>query len=184
MTIEPAFTADHALGQRICAKYDDVTDTVATPDSPLPRVFIAGDACHTHSPKAGQGMNFSMQDSFNLGWKLAAVLRKQCAPELLHTYSSERQVVAQQLIDFDREWAKMFSDPAKEGGEGGVDPKEFQKYFEQHGRFTAGLPGLVTHLYSPSGASPSIHCDGPAAWLLTLSLWWCHGMDDARHPSH
>ncbi|MNQ55387.1 hypothetical protein D3C85_694810 [compost metagenome] len=53
-----------------------------------------------------------------------------------------------------------------------------------HGRFTAGLPGLVTHLYSPSGASPSIHCDGPAAWLLTLSLWWCHGMDDARHPSH
>ncbi|MMZ70614.1 hypothetical protein D1872_336990 [compost metagenome] len=40
-----------------------------------------------------------------------------------------------------------------------------------HGGFTAGLPGLVTHLYSPSGASPSIHCDGPAAWLLTLSLW-------------
>ena len=40
-----------------------------------PRVFIAGDACHTHSPKAGQGMNVSMQDGFNLGWKLAAVLR-------------------------------------------------------------------------------------------------------------
>jgi len=38
-----------------------------------PRVFIAGDACHTHSPKAGQGMNVSMQDSFNLGWKLASV---------------------------------------------------------------------------------------------------------------
>ena len=136
----------YEIGQRICAKYDDVADVVATPDSPLPRVFIAGDACHTHSPKAGQGMNFSMQDSFNLGWKLAAVLRKQCAPELLHTYSSERQVVAQQLIDFDREWAKMFSDPAKEGGQGGVDPKEFQKYFEQHGRFTAGVG---TH-YAPS----------------------------------
>ena len=44
----------------------------------LPRVFIAGDACHTHSPKAGQGMNVSMQDTFNLGWKLAAVLRGQC----------------------------------------------------------------------------------------------------------
>ena len=40
----------------------------------LPRVFIAGDACHTHSAKAGQGMNVSMQDAFNLGWKLAAVL--------------------------------------------------------------------------------------------------------------
>ncbi|RYY83635.1 MAG: 3-hydroxybenzoate 4-monooxygenase [Comamonadaceae bacterium] len=126
----------YEIGQRICPRYD------------VPRVFIAGDACHTHSPKAGQGMNFSMQDTFNLGWKLASVLRGQCAPTLLHTYSEERQVVAQQLIDFDREWAKMFSDRPKEGegAGGGVDPKEFQKYFERHGRFTAGVG---TH-YAPS----------------------------------
>jgi phenol 2-monooxygenase/3-hydroxybenzoate 4-monooxygenase len=68
---------------------------------------------------------------------------------VLHTYSNERQVVAQQLIDFDREWAKMFSDRPKQGDGGeskGVDPKEFQKYFEQHGRFTAGVG---TH-YRPS----------------------------------
>jgi phenol 2-monooxygenase/3-hydroxybenzoate 4-monooxygenase len=129
----------YEIGQRICDKFDDVpAERVA---SQLPRVFIAGDACHTHSPKAGQGMNFSMQDSFNLGWKLAAVLRGQCAPELLHSYSAERQVVAQDLIDFDREWAKMFSDRPKQGSEGGegVDPKEFQRYFERHGRFTAGV---------------------------------------------
>jgi hypothetical protein len=77
------------------------------------------------------------------------VLRGQCAPQLLHTYSQERQVVAQELIDFDREWAQMFSDRAKEaaeGGAGGVDPKEFQRYFERHGRFTAGMG---TH-YRPS----------------------------------
>lgn len=137
----------YEIGQRICDKYDDV-DAGGTGAS-LPRVFIAGDACHTHSPKAGQGMNFSMQDTFNLGWKLAAVLQGRCAPELLHTYSQERQVVAQQLIDFDREWAKMFSDRAKQAAAGdteGVDPKEFQKYFEQHGRFTAGMG---TH-YRPS----------------------------------
>jgi 2-polyprenyl-6-methoxyphenol hydroxylase-like FAD-dependent oxidoreductase len=137
----------YEIGQRICDKYDDVPAQAG--GSALPRVFIAGDACHTHSPKAGQGMNFSMQDTFNLGWKLAAVLRKQCAPELLHTYSAERQVVAQELIDFDREWAKMFSDRPKEGAggdAGGVDPKEFQKYFERHGRFTAGMG---TH-YRPS----------------------------------
>jgi len=136
----------YEIGQRICDKYDDVpAQHVATH---MPRVFIAGDACHTHSPKAGQGMNFSMQDSFNLGWKLAAVLRRQCAPTLLHTYSAERQVVAQELIDFDREWAKMFSDRAKLGdGSGeGVDPKAFQTYFERHGRFTAGMG---TH-YKPS----------------------------------
>ncbi|WP_287067091.1 MULTISPECIES: FAD-dependent monooxygenase [Ramlibacter] len=137
----------YEIGQRICARYDDVADPGTA--GAQPRVFIAGDACHTHSPKAGQGMNFSMQDSFNLGWKLAAVLRGQCAPALLHTYSAERQPAAQQLIDFDREWAKMFSDPARkaagQAGEG-VDPKAFQRYFEQHGRFTAG----VGTCYAPS----------------------------------
>ncbi|MDB5857270.1 MAG: phenol 2-monooxygenase [Ramlibacter sp.] len=138
----------YEIGQRICDKYDDVPAHEV--GSRLPRVFIAGDACHTHSPKAGQGMNFSMQDTFNLGWKLASVLRKQCAPGLLDTYSAERQVVAQELIDFDREWARMFSDRASQGGGGGesegVDPKEFQHYFERHGRFTAGMG---TH-YRPS----------------------------------
>ncbi len=135
----------YEIGQRICDKYDDVPGPQL--GSALPRVFIAGDACHTHSPKAGQGMNFSMQDSFNLGWKLAAVLRGQCTPELLHTYSAERQPAAQELIDFDREWAQMFSDrPSSSGVSEGVDPKEFQKYFERHGRFTAGMG---TH-YRPS----------------------------------
>jgi phenol 2-monooxygenase/3-hydroxybenzoate 4-monooxygenase len=140
----------YEIGQRICDKYDDVP--AAQTPAQLPRVFIAGDACHTHSPKAGQGMNFSMQDTFNLGWKLAAVLRGQAMPQLLHTYSEERQVAGKALIDFDREWAQMFSDKPKQGGQAqsqGVDPKEFQKYFEQHGRFTAGVgthypPSLIT----------------------------------------
>jgi 2-polyprenyl-6-methoxyphenol hydroxylase-like FAD-dependent oxidoreductase len=151
----------YEIGQRICDKYDDVP--VERIGSQLPRVFIAGDACHTHSPKAGQGMNFSMQDSFNLGWKLAAVLRKQCAPELLHTYSAERQVVAQELIDFDREWAQMFSDRPKQAASDaadGVDPREFQRYFERHARFTAGMgthyrPSVIcgdaTHQHRASG---------------------------------
>jgi phenol 2-monooxygenase/3-hydroxybenzoate 4-monooxygenase len=139
----------YEIGQRICDQYDDLPAPNAKAQ---PHVFIAGDACHTHSPKAGQGMNFSMQDTFNLGWKLAAVLRGQCAPRLLHTYSQERQVVAQELIDFDREWAKMFSDRARQAASGdteGVDPKEFQRYFERHGRFTAGMgthyrPSIIT----------------------------------------
>jgi len=137
----------YEIGQRICDKYDDVPEPEV--GSRLPRVFIAGDACHTHSPKAGQGMNFSMQDTFNLGWKLASVLRKQCAPELLHTYSAERQPAAQELIDFDRKWAKMFSDRPRVAADTrseGVDPQEFQKYFVKQGRFTAGMG---TH-YPPS----------------------------------
>ena len=71
-------------------------------------VFIAGDACHTHSAKAGQGMNVSMADAWNLGWKLASVVRGTAKPQLLHTYSEERQAVAKQLIDFDRDFSRRF----------------------------------------------------------------------------
>lgn len=66
------------------------------------RVFIAGDACHTHSPKAGQGMNISMADTFNLSWKLAHVLQKKADPNILKTYEVERAQVANQLIEFDQ----------------------------------------------------------------------------------
>jgi phenol 2-monooxygenase len=134
---EVAWWSVYEIGQRLCDKYDDVPheDTDHSP----PRVFIAGDACHTHSPKAGQGMNVSMSDAFNLGWKLASVLRGQCRPEILHTYSAERHAVARELIEFDREFAAMFSArPKTSDVDEGVDPAEFQRYFQQHGRFTAG----------------------------------------------
>jgi 2-polyprenyl-6-methoxyphenol hydroxylase-like FAD-dependent oxidoreductase len=136
---EVAWWSVYEIGQRLCDKFDDAPDEPA-PER-FPRVFIAGDACHTHSPKAGQGMNVSMQDGFNLGWKLASVLRGQCSPKILKTYSDERQAIAKELIDFDRKWAKMFSAPPKDPSNPsseGVDPVEFQKYFVKQARFTAG----------------------------------------------
>ncbi|MER7463017.1 FAD-dependent monooxygenase [Streptomyces sp. NPDC097981] len=54
------------------------------------RVFLAGDAAHIHSPAGGQGLNTSVQDAYNLGWKLAAVLRDGAPEELLDTYEEER----------------------------------------------------------------------------------------------
>lgn len=66
------------------------------------RIFLAGDAIHTHSPKAGQGMNVSMQDSYNLGWKLASVIYGVAHPKLLRTYYQETLPVAKRLIDFDK----------------------------------------------------------------------------------
>ena len=142
----------YEIGQRLCDKFDDVpeADTVQR----VPCVFIAGDACHTHSPKAGQGMNVSMQDGFNLGWKLASVLRKRAAPHLLHTYSAERHAIAKELIDFDREWAALMASSK------GFDPAETQRYFVQHGRYTAGtatryqpalLTGEATHQHLAKG---------------------------------
>lgn len=136
---EVAWWSVYEIGQRLCDKFDDVPAEEI--DGRSPRVFIAGDACHTHSPKAGQGMNVSMQDAFNLGWKLAAVLHGRCAPEFLHTYSAERQAIAKELIDFDREWAKMISAPLKKPGDPnskGVEPEEVRAYFVKHGRYTAG----------------------------------------------
>jgi phenol 2-monooxygenase len=88
-------------------------------------------------------MNVSMADAWNLGWKLGAVLRGRARPELLHTYSAERQAVASELIEFDREFSKRFR-----GGER-VDPDEFERYFSAQARFTAGIatryaPSMIT----------------------------------------
>jgi len=142
---EVAWWSVYEIGQRLCDKFDDVPDAEVA--SRLPHIFIAGDACHTHSPKAGQGMNVSMQDTFNLGWKLSSVLLGQCAPKLLHTYSAERQAIAKELIDFDREWAKMLSAPLKSLTDGeGVEPTEVQRYFVKHGHYTAG----TATMYKPS----------------------------------
>ncbi len=136
---EVAWWSVYEIGQRLCDKFDDVPEEQV--ETRFPRVFIAGDACHTHSPKAGQGMNVSMGDSFNLAWKLASVIHGRSLPHILHTYSAERQLVAKELIDFDRQFAKMFSARPKisdDGKNDSVDPAEFQRYFVKHGRFTAG----------------------------------------------
>ncbi|HUN33834.1 MAG TPA: FAD-dependent monooxygenase [Trebonia sp.] len=62
------------------------------------RVFCAGDAVHRHPPSNGLGSNTSVQDAYNLAWKLAAVLRGQAGPGLLETYSAERAPVARQIV--------------------------------------------------------------------------------------
>ncbi|SFK67946.1 FAD-binding monooxygenase [Geodermatophilus ruber] len=142
-----AWWSVYEIGQRLTDGFDDVPADDA--GSRSPRVFIAGDACHTHSPKAGQGMNTGMQDAFNLGWKLAAVLQGRAAPALLATYSAERQPVAQRLIDFDREWAAMHSARLKDAAGAGDHPDDvpdLQRLYSEQGRFTAGV---ATH-YQPS----------------------------------
>ncbi|KAJ7106977.1 FAD binding domain-containing protein, partial [Mycena epipterygia] len=62
------------------------------------RVFVAGDAAHCHSPTGGQGLNSSVQDAVNLGWKLALVANA-CAPStLLDSYSAERLPVIAEML--------------------------------------------------------------------------------------
>ncbi|MGI9261294.1 MAG: FAD-dependent monooxygenase, partial [Woeseiaceae bacterium] len=144
---EVAWWSVYEIGQRLCDGFDNVPSGDA--GAGLPNVFIAGDACHTHSPKAGQGMNVSMHDTFNLGWKLASVIRGHSEPEILHTYSSERRGIAEELVNFDRQLATMFSEPedAAEQNDGeGRQSTELQKYMVMHDGYVSGT---LTH-YGPS----------------------------------
>ncbi|KDQ08402.1 hypothetical protein BOTBODRAFT_37975 [Botryobasidium botryosum FD-172 SS1] len=67
------------------------------------RVFLAGDAAHTHSPTGGQGLNTSVQDAHNLGWKLALVHKEIAHPSLLSTYSKERMPVVAEMLNLTTE---------------------------------------------------------------------------------
>ncbi|CAB4894391.1 MAG: 3-hydroxybenzoate 4-monooxygenase [Actinobacteria bacterium] len=129
----------YEVGQRVTDGFDDVPSELR--DSRLPRVFIAGDACHTHSAKAGQGMNVSMPDANNLAWKLISVLRGRAVPELLHTYSAERQPIAQGLIDFDKEWSGMMAGLHNEHSPlpQVVTPQNLQEYYVKTRPYTTGV---------------------------------------------
>lgn len=128
-----AWWSAYAIGQRHANAFD-----VAG------RVFLMGDACHTHSPKAGQGMNVSLQDGYNIGWKLGMVLSGRADPKLLQTYVTERERTAVDLIEFDRAFAKLFSSAYRE--EHGITPEYFAEQFVKAGRYTAGQAVQ----YSPS----------------------------------
>ncbi|KDQ19527.1 hypothetical protein BOTBODRAFT_170609 [Botryobasidium botryosum FD-172 SS1] len=140
----------YIIGQRVASAF-----------SAKNRVFIAGDACHTHSPKAGQGMNASMSDSHNLAWKLASVLRQWAPPSLLTTYDLERRQYAQELIDFDRILAKLFvTKPMTEGNEG-VTHEEFAQMRTKFTGFMSGIgieyqPSTITNVSGSSLATKLI----------------------------
>ncbi|KAL4737667.1 FAD binding domain-containing protein [Aspergillus similis] len=72
------------------------------------RVFLAGDAAHTHSPKAGQGMNVSIQDTYNLVWKLGSVITGVLSPKILETYELERHPVAEELMKMDSKLVQTY----------------------------------------------------------------------------
>lgn len=127
----------YEIGHRLTDKFDDVP--AGETASRAPRVFTAGDACHTHSPKAGQGMNVSMGDTFNLGWKLVHVLKGRAATSLLHSYTEERRTEAKRLVETDRHWARVMSAPLGQSELDGTDEPRFVKHFKLNGAFTAGL---------------------------------------------
>ena len=128
-----AWHSVYEVGHRLTDRFDDVLPEDR--GTRTPRVFITGDACHTHSAKAGQGMNVSMQDGFNIAWKLGHVLEGRSPENLLSTYSEERQVVAKNLIDFDKEWSTMMAKKPEEF----EHPSDLEDFYVQTAEFPAGF---------------------------------------------
>ena len=128
-----AWHSVYEVGHRLTDRFDDVLPEQR--GTRTPRVFITGDACHTHSAKAGQGMNVSMQDGFNLGWKLGHVLEGRSPESLLSTYSAERQVIAKNLIDFDKEWSTLMAKKPEEF----ENPSELEDFYVSTAEFPAGF---------------------------------------------
>lgn len=115
----------YTIGQRLASSFSAAND----------RIFLAGDACHTHSPKAGQGMNVSLQDGYNIGWKLVEVLQGRAHNHVLSTYVSERHKVASDLINFDRMLTGLYHDM-----EDNTEAAErFKEQFLKSAKYMAGL---------------------------------------------
>lgn len=128
-----AWHSVYEVAHRLTDRFDDAHSHGDTPQKP--HVFLLGDACHTHSAKAGQGMNVSMQDGWNLGWKLGYVLEGRSPESLLTTYSDERQVIAKNLIDFDREWSGMMAKRPEEF----ETPTALEDFYVSTAEFPAGF---------------------------------------------
>ena len=123
-------------------------EMVSRIDTNLAKCVLTKEACHTHSPKAGQGMNVSMMDSFNLAWKLVHSLhgltprsRSGLADPVLETFETERLGIARQLIEFDTKFSHMFSGqmgPTDAEAAAGLTHEEFLQVFSEGNGFTSG----------------------------------------------
>lgn len=117
---EPDWWSVYVVGQRLASSYGDTSA----------RVFIVGDACHTHSPHAGQGMNAALTDAHNLSWKLVHVLKGWAKCNLLHTYEVERRGFAKELVHVHQQIADFTS---------GKAPRNSGDIFLKISAFTSGV---------------------------------------------
>ncbi len=118
------------------------------------RVLLAGDAAHSHSPAGGQGMNTSIQDAANLGWKLAATAGGWAPPGLLDTYNAERHPVGRQVLRNSGALLRLFTVPPAL-----VPPRNVLALAATRIPFLAehlagAMSGVSIHYPAPPGAHP------------------------------
>ncbi|KAK9425224.1 putative 2,4-dichlorophenol 6-monooxygenase [Seiridium unicorne] len=106
------------------------------------RIFLCGDAAHTHSSGAAQGLNTGIHDAVNLAWKLALQVRGLTQPDVLQTYSTERISAVRRLINYDRDISTLMSYkwPSWYKGDVNADPHlVLGEIFEEAASFNTGL---------------------------------------------
>ncbi|MDA5283735.1 FAD-dependent monooxygenase [Streptomyces sp. Isolate_45] len=132
------------------------------------RVILAGDSAHIHLPAGGQGMNTGIQDSVNLGWKLAAVVRGTAPSSLLDTYHSERHAVGRRLLMNTRAQGLLFLSGAE------VQPlrdslRELMAYDDVARHLAAMVSGLEISYEVGGGSHPLLGRRMPPLQLTTGS---------------
>ncbi|KUL86983.1 hypothetical protein ZTR_05722 [Talaromyces verruculosus] len=121
----------YTIGQRIARDF-------STKD----RIFLCGDAAHTHSSGAAQGLNTGIHDSVNLAWKLANEIHGFTRPEVLQTYATERRTAVEKLINYDKDISLLMTHkwPSWYTGDRTADPYlVLGQIFEQAASFNTGL---------------------------------------------
>lgn len=105
-------------------------------------MFLCGDAAHTHSSGAAQGLNTGIHDSVNLAWKLASQIHGFTRPEVLQTYATERRTAVEKLINYDKDISLLMTHkwPSWYTGDPAADPYlVLGQIFEQAASFNTGL---------------------------------------------
>ncbi|KDQ12569.1 hypothetical protein BOTBODRAFT_56631 [Botryobasidium botryosum FD-172 SS1] len=125
------------------------------------RVFIAGDAAHVHSFTGGQGLNSSIQDAYNLSWKLALAHKKLASPSLLSTYSYERLPVIAEMLSVSTRLLNL----NVPGATGGTDSL---------------APAIAPHAAEGTGATPKAWTRGPHLRQLGVNYRWSTIVVDER----
>lgn len=154
-------------------------------------IFLVGDACHTHSSGAAQGMNTGIHDAVNLAWKLSLVLKGIAYPDLLNSYEAERLPNVQRLINYDRDISRLMTMQLPEGWKGNpdADPNEvlgtvmaeaagFSSglgiFYEQDGYLNVGTctedMASVSRTVQAGQRAPDVKLTKPGTWEGTRLL--------------
>lgn len=128
------------------------------------RIFLVGDAAHIHTPAGAQGLNTSIQDAWNLGWKLGQVIKGGADAGLLDTYEEERLPIAAAVL---RRSDELYKEVVKQDGKEERSEDDSQLTLTYRGSSLCGPASAGTRL-QPGDRMPNIRLRAPSGAALNL----------------